>query len=278
MNEQSAKNLLQGCRKASAAVTAAGSRELHVHTSKGPCSEHNFQLLCEWTVIFFLTNSTHDLAITFSGVPPEQQVAVHWVRTVQTCGKACVPKPSLSRVPGDVWDPRGPWPHPILLQQIQGHCPSSCWVGSSCWELTSLQEVKKCKEFNPTNTSQWQWIPTGAELQGSVTGTPDHRLYFGSCWWRCNKPQSLHEHRGLKMPQKHKGHLKAQKCNITSVQSKIPELNQKHVSFLYYWLTANNFTLWIFPSDQPELSSSSTAAPMSLPLSRDASPGLRFLT
>lgn len=184
-------------------------RAAEIHICKGSCFERNFQYLCEWTVIFSL-QTTHDLAIIFSGVPPDQQVAVHWVRTVQTCGKACVAKPSLSGVPGDVWDPRGPTSHPIL-QQGQWHCPSSCWAGRSCWELASLRRWKNVKSSIQPTLYRWQLIPTEAEWRGSVTDTPDHRLYFGSWWWRCNKPQSLHGaggweswlmHRGMKMPQK----------------------------------------------------------------------------
>lgn len=93
MNEGLANNLLEGCREASAAVTAADSRAAEIHICKGSCLGN---------CCIFLTNSTHDLAITFSGVPPEQQVAFHWVRTAQTCGKACAAKPSLRGVPGDV--------------------------------------------------------------------------------------------------------------------------------------------------------------------------------
>lgn len=266
-------------------------RAAEIHICKGSCFERNFQYLCEWTVIFSL-QTTHDLAITFSGVPPDQQVAVHWVRTVQTCGKACVAKPSLSGVPGDVWDPRGPTSHPIL-QQGQWHCPSSCWAGRSCWELASLRRWKNVKSSIQPTLYRWQLIPTEAEWRGSVTDTPDHRLYFGSWWWRCNKPQSLHGaggweswlmHRGMKMPQKHilKGGLKAQKCKITKVQNMTSELNEKQVSCLCYWPTANYFTLYILPSSSAKselsLSCSWIAAPMTLPLCRDAFPGLRFPT
>lgn len=122
-------------------------RAAEIHICKGSCFERNFQYLCEWTVIFSL-QTTHDLAITFSGVPPDQQVAVHWVRTVQTCCKAlaqrgpggCVrsERPHVTSNP-----PAGPVALPFLLLGRE----ELLRAGIS-------QEVKKCEEFNPTNTLQ----------------------------------------------------------------------------------------------------------------------------
>lgn len=111
-------------------------------------------------------------------MPPDQQVAVHWVRTAQTCGKACAAKPSLRGVPGDVWDPRGPTSHPIL-QRVRWHCPSSCWAGRSCWELASLRRWKNVKSSIQPALYRQQLIPTEAELRGSVTDAwPQAVLWF----------------------------------------------------------------------------------------------------